>query len=165
MGFDSKSESAPPTIFLGLLLCPWMWGIAKVAPAPRSCCSSTTQPPLQQRLKPFFHPRGAACLEKRCLVFPVILFPLFLCIVHLQRLSCLSLLFSGTLHPFGYIFPFLPFFLPLFFFQLFEKPRQTITLPSCISVSLGWFWSPPPKQCYKLLSIVLQTLCLPDLFP
>ena len=28
MGFDSKSEFAPPTIFLGLLLCPWMWGIS-----------------------------------------------------------------------------------------------------------------------------------------
>ena len=26
-GFDSKSNFAPPTIFLGLLLCPWMWGI------------------------------------------------------------------------------------------------------------------------------------------
>ena len=27
MGFDSKGEFAPPTILLGLLLCPWMWGI------------------------------------------------------------------------------------------------------------------------------------------
>ena len=25
--FDSKSNFAPPTVFLGLLLCPWMWGI------------------------------------------------------------------------------------------------------------------------------------------
>ena len=33
-------------------------------------------------------------------------FPLFLCIVHLRRLSYLSLVFSGTLHSDGYIFPF-----------------------------------------------------------
>ena len=42
MWFDSKCEFAPPTILLGLLLCPWMWGIssklhqrhAAAAPAP-----------------------------------------------------------------------------------------------------------------------------------
>ena len=28
MGFDSKCEFAPPTVFLGLLLCPWAWGIS-----------------------------------------------------------------------------------------------------------------------------------------
>ena len=27
MGFDSKCNFAPHTGFLGLLLCPWMWGI------------------------------------------------------------------------------------------------------------------------------------------
>ena len=27
MGFDSKCNFAPPTILLGLLLFPWMWGI------------------------------------------------------------------------------------------------------------------------------------------
>ena len=27
MGFDSKCSFAPPTVFLGLLLCPWTWGI------------------------------------------------------------------------------------------------------------------------------------------
>ena len=26
-GFDSKRDFTPPTILLGLLLCPWMWGI------------------------------------------------------------------------------------------------------------------------------------------
>ena len=25
MGFDSKCDVTPPTILLGLLLCPWMW--------------------------------------------------------------------------------------------------------------------------------------------
>ena len=28
MEFDSKREFAPPTVFLGLLLCPWMWDIS-----------------------------------------------------------------------------------------------------------------------------------------
>ena len=28
MGFDSKQEFNPPTILLGLLLCPWAWGIS-----------------------------------------------------------------------------------------------------------------------------------------
>ena len=27
MGFDTKHDFTPPTILLGLLLCPWMWGI------------------------------------------------------------------------------------------------------------------------------------------
>ena len=27
MGFDSKCDFAPPTVLLGLLFCPWMWGI------------------------------------------------------------------------------------------------------------------------------------------
>ena len=27
VGFDSKNDFAPPTNLLGLLLCPWMWGI------------------------------------------------------------------------------------------------------------------------------------------
>ena len=28
MGFDSEGKFAPPTILLGLLLCPWVWGIS-----------------------------------------------------------------------------------------------------------------------------------------
>ena len=27
MGFDSKHDFTPPTVFLGLLICPWTWGI------------------------------------------------------------------------------------------------------------------------------------------
>ena len=45
---------------------------------------------------------------KISLVFPILSFPLFLCIVHLRRPSYISLLFSGILHSVGYIFPFLP---------------------------------------------------------
>ena len=84
-----------------------------------------------------------------------------------ERLLCvyLSLLFFGTLHSVGYIFAFLPCLLLLFFPWLFVRPPQIITLPSCISFSFGWFWSLPPVQCYELLSIVLQVLCLSDLIP
>ena len=42
----------------------------------------------------------------------------------------------GTLHSVGYILPFLPCLLLLFFSQLFVKPPQTTTLPSYISFSL-----------------------------
>ena len=28
MGFDSKCDLAPPTVLLGLLPCPWLWGIS-----------------------------------------------------------------------------------------------------------------------------------------
>ena len=58
-----------------------------------------------------------------------------------------------------------PLPLLLFFPQLFVKPTQTITLPSCISFLEGWFWLLPPVQCYEPPSIVLQTVCLPDLIP
>ena len=48
---------------------------------------------------------------KRSLVFPFYRFPLFLCIDHWGSFYYLSLLFFGTLHSNGYIFPFFP--LPL----------------------------------------------------
>ena len=99
---------------------------------------------------------------KRSRVFPI----LFLCIVHLKRLSYLTLLFSETLHSDVYIFfPFLPSLLLFFFPWLFVKPPQTSTLPSFISCSQGWFWSPHPVECYKPWSIVLQAFCLPNLIP
>ena len=80
-------------------------------------------------------------LEEICSLSHSIDFPLFLCIGHLQRLSYLSLLFSGTLRSVRYIFPFLLCLSLLFFSQLFVRPPQTTTLPSCISFSWGWFWS------------------------
>ena len=73
--------------------------------------------------------------------FPLYIFSLFLCINHLRRPSYLSLIFSGTLFLFVcfcYIFPFLSCFLLLFISQLFVKPPQMTTLPSCIYFSLGW---------------------------
>ena len=49
-------------------------------------------------------------------------FPLFLCIDHWGRLSYLSLLFFGTLHSNGYIFPFLLCLELIFLCQLFLRP-------------------------------------------
>ena len=87
------------------------------------------------------------------------------CTVHLRRTSYLSLLFSGTLHSVGFIFPILLCLSILFFSQLFIRPPQTTTLPCYLSFSWGWFWSPPPTHHYEPLSIVLQALCLPVLVP
>ena len=70
-------------------------------------------------------------------------FPLFLCTDHWGRPSYLSLLFLGTLHSNGYIFPFLLCFSLLFFSQLFVRPPHTVILPFCISFSWGWSWSQP----------------------
>ena len=96
------------------------------------------------------------------LSFPFNCFLLLLCIVFWRKPSYPSLLFSGTLHSVGYIFPFLPCFSLLFFPQLFVKPPQKTTLHTCISFSWGWSWSLPPVQCYEPPSIVLEALCLPD---
>ena len=74
------------------------------------------------------------------------------------RLSYLSLLFFGTLHSDGYIFPFLLCLYLLFFSQLFVRCPQTIILPFCISFLWGSSQSLPPVQCHEPLSIVLQAL-------
>ena len=58
----------------------------------------------------------------------------------------------------GLFFPFSLFFFLLFFLQVSVKPPQTITFPSCISFSLGWFWSLPTIQRHEPLSIVIQVL-------
>ena len=94
---------------------------------------------------------------KRSIVFHILLFSLFLCIVHLRR-PYLSLLLSGTLHSVGYIFPFCLCRSLLFFSQLFVRPPQIIMLPFCISFSWGWSWSLPPAKCHEAPFIVLQAL-------
>ena len=53
----------------------------------------------------------------------IYIFPLFLCIVHVKKLSYLSLLFSEPLHLVGYILPFLLCLPLLFSSQLFAKPQ------------------------------------------
>ena len=80
--------------------------------------------------------------------------------------TCISYVsLASGIPPVGYIFLFIFCFSLLFFSQLFVRPPQTTILPSCISFPWGWFWSPPPVQCNKPPSIVLQALCLPALIP
>ena len=62
---------------------------------------------------------------KRSLVFPILFFPLLICIIHLRGLSCISLLFFATLHLVEYIFPYLLCLLLILSSQLFVRPPQT----------------------------------------
>ena len=64
----------------------------------------------------------------RSLVFPFLLFSSILCTDHWGRLSYLSLLFFGTLHSNGYIYPFLLCFSLPFFSQLFVGPPHIVIL-------------------------------------
>ena len=100
---------------------------------------------------------------KRSLIFPDLSFSSIFFTDHWGRLSYLSLLFFGILHSNGYIFPFLPCLLLLFFSQLFVRPPQSTIFPFYISFSWEWSWSLPPIQCHKPSSIVFQALCLSDL--
>ena len=88
---------------------------------------------------------------KRSLVFPILLFYsislhwslrkafyyflLFLCTDHWEKAFLarkpLSLLFFGTLHSDGYVFPFLLYLSPLFFSQPFLRPLQTTMATHC----------------------------------
>ena len=93
---------------------------------------------------------------KRSLVFLIILFSsIYLHCSFRKVLSLLALLWNSA-----FIWAYFSLFS-----QLFVKAFQTTTLPSCISFSLGWFWSLPSVQCYNPPSIVLQVLCLPTLIP
>ena len=89
----------------------------------------------------------------------------FALIDHWGRLSYLSLLFFGTLHSNGYIFPFLLCLLLLFFCQLFVRPPETTILPFCICISWAWFWSPPPVQCQNKLYSTLNVFQFFQLYP
>ena len=91
----------------------------------------------------------------RDLIFPFLLFSSIYLHCSLKK-AFLSVCYSLELHSVGYIFPFLPWFLLLFFPQLFVKPPQKTTLPSCISFSLWWFCSLPRVQYNKPLFLVLK---------
>ena len=93
--------------------------------------------------------------EEKSSLFPSVVFPLFICIVHWRRPSCLFLLLSGTLRLVGFTFHFFPCF-PFFFFpQLFVRLPQITSLLSCFSFPWVWFYSLPPVEYYEPLSIVL----------
>ena len=104
---------------------------------------------------------------KTSLVFSILLFSSISLHCSLRKAFLASrdlcLLFFGTLHSDGYIFPFLLCLLLLFLSQLFGRPPQTTILPFCIFFSLGMLLI--TASCYEPLSIVLQALCLSDLIP
>ena len=97
--------------------------------------------------------------------FPFYCFPQFLCIVHIDFLSLLAILWNSAFSWVYLSFSLSSSFPFCFSSQLFVRPPQITTLPSCISFSWWWFWSPPPAQYSKPPSIVLQAVCLPDLIP
>ena len=99
---------------------------------------------------------GISAFLEEIYTFTILLFSSNSCTIHLWRLSSLSLLFSGSLHSTGYIFPFLLCLSLLLFSQVFLSPPQATTLPSHFCFPWGWFWRSPPIQCYKPPSIVLQ---------
>ena len=101
---------------------------------------------------------------KRSLVFPILLFSsisLLTFLAHWEGLSYLSLLFFGTLHSNGYIFPFLLCFSLLFFSQLFVRPPQ---MCFHLHVPILLLWYLPPKQSgshthtHKSTSLIVKTL-------
>ena len=103
--------------------------------------------------------------SKRSLVFSILCFPLFLCTDLWEKLSYLSLLFFGTLHSNGCIFPFLLCFWLLFFSQLFVRPLHTAILLFDISFSWGWSWSLSPVQWMSWTSVHSSSGTLSDQVP
>ena len=90
---------------------------------------------------------------KRSLVLPFLLFSSIYFLVSLQKAFCLCLLCSGTPHLVGCTIPVLLCFSLLAFPQLFGKPPQPTTLPSCISFSLEWFCS---LSLYNIMDVCSQ---------
>ena len=104
-------------------------------------------------------PLVALIFLKTFLVFPIVLFSCISFHWSLKKafLSLLAILWNSA---FKWEYPsFSPLLLLPVFSQLFVRSPQTTILPFCISSSWGWFWSPPPVQCYEPLSIILQVLC------
>ena len=74
-GVCSKCNFAPPTILLGLLLCPWMWGISSKSPQ----CHAPTAPTLHNCHSSNISPETSLrSLTKvytvKAMVFPVVLY-------------------------------------------------------------------------------------------
>ena len=81
-----------------------------------------------------------------------------ICSDHWGMLFYLSLLFIGTLHSNGHIFPFLLCFSLLFFSQLFVRLPLTATCFYAFFSPQGWSWFLSPIQCHKPPPIVHQAL-------
>ena len=84
-------------------------------------------------------------------------FPLFLCIVHLGRLSYLSLLSFGNLHSDDISFFFSLPFASLSFSDICKASSKN-HFAFLHFFFWQWFWSPPLVQCYEPPSVVLQAL-------
>ena len=111
----------------------------------------------------WYFPFVSLIFLKRSLVFNILLFLLFLCIVHLRSISYLSLLFSGTLHLIGYIFPF-RLCLSLLFSAICKAPSDN-HFAFLHFLSLWMVLVTASCICYQPPSIVLQVLCQSDLIP
>ena len=94
---------------------------------------------------PLPSPEEISSLSHSIFFFPFYCFPLFLCSDHWGRLSYLSLLFFGTLHSNGFIFPF-----QFNYEWIFDKPF--------IKSKYNLNWSLTKLLCAKLLQSFL-TLC------
>ena len=102
---------------------------------------------------------GCHCL----LCFPIFLFSSISLHSSLKKafLSLCAILQNSA---FSWVYlPFLLCFSLLFFSQLFVRPPEATTLPSCHFFFLGMVLITNPVQWYECSSIVLQALCLSDL--
>ena len=113
---------------------------------------------------PWNVPLMSLILLKRFLVFPILLFSLFLCIDHWGRLSYLSLLFFGTLYSGGYIFSFSPLpFASLLFLAICKAFWDNHF--AFLHFFFLWMVLITASCPVSRTSIVLQALCLSDLIP
>ena len=101
--------------------------------------ASVRSMPFLSFIKPIFAwnvPLVSLIFLKRCLVFPILLFSSISlhCSLRKAFFSLHTILWKAASN--GYNFPFLLCLSVLFFPQLFVKPPQTPTLPSCISFTL-----------------------------
>ena len=102
--------------------------------------------------------------EERSLVFLILLFSSISLHCSLRKVfsSLLAILWNSAFRWVYLSFSPLPY---AFLFSAICKTSSTTILPFCTFFPWGWFWSPPPVQCYKPLSIELQGLCLSDPIP
>ena len=125
--------------------------------------ASTRSLPFLSLIVPSFWwnlPLISPILLKIFLIFPLLLFSSISLHCSLKKafLSLLAILWNSA---FFWVYLFLSP-LPFTSLQLFVKPPQTTTSSSCISFSLGCFFSVSCAESQTSISI-LQALCLPDL--
>ena len=119
--------------------------------------------PLLSFIKPIFEwnvPLVSLIFLKRSLVSHSIVF-LYVFALTAEKFFLISPCYSLELWiqmGLSFLFSFVFHFYLSYFWGLVRQPL-------CISFSLGWYWSLPPVQCHKPLSLILQALCVSDLIP